>query len=62
MPAETACTEIFGGPETRDDPGDLAGEPVEAEFSRANGCEIERFDRFVALLQALFPDYSRARR
>ena len=57
VPAETACTEIFGGPETAIITGNLAGEPVEGEFSRANGCEIERFDRFVPLLQSLFPDY-----
>jgi len=57
VPAETACTEIFGGPETATITGNLAGEPVEGEFSRANGCEIERFDRFVPLLQSVFPDY-----
>ena len=57
VPAETACTEIFGGPETATITGSLAGEPVEGEFSRANGCEIERFDRFTPLLQSVFPDY-----
>lgn len=57
LPPETACTEIFGGPDTATIAGTLNGEPVEAELSRANGCEIERFDRFVPLLQALFADY-----
>ena len=57
VPAETACTEIFGGPETAMITGSLAGEPVESEFSRANGCEIKHFDRFVSLLQSVFPDY-----
>ncbi len=57
VPAATACTEIFGGPETASVVGTLSGDPVEAQFSRANGCEIERFDQFVPLLQSLFPDY-----
>lgn len=57
VPAETACTEIFGGPETATITGNLAGEPVEGEFSRANGCEIERFDRFTSLLRTLFSGY-----
>ena len=35
----------------------LEGEDVDAELTRANGCEIERFERFAAVLQALFPDY-----
>lgn len=57
VPPETACTEIYGGPETARIGGTLNGEPVEAELSRANGCEIERFDRFTPLLQALFAGY-----
>ena len=52
-----ACTEIFGGPETATIEGTLDGEEVDATFNRANGCEIERFGRFVPLLRALFPDY-----
>jgi len=56
-PPQTACTEIFGGPETATIAGTLGGEPVEAELSRANGCEIERFERFLPLLTSLFPDY-----
>ena len=26
-------------------------------FTRANGCEIDRFDRITPLLRELFPDY-----
>lgn len=54
---DTACTEIFGGPETASVEGELDGEEVEAELSRANGCEIERFGSFLPLLRVLFPDY-----
>ena len=47
---KTACTQIYGGPATATVSGTLRGEPVEAEFSRANGCEIARWDRARALL------------
>jgi len=57
VPADAICTEIFGGPDTATIQGTLDGERVEAELSRANGCEIERFDRFLPLLTELFPAY-----
>ncbi len=57
VPANTACTEIYGGADVLRLSGTLRGEPVEAELTRANGCEIERFERFAPLLGALFPDY-----
>jgi hypothetical protein len=37
--------------------GTLRGEEIAAAFQRANGCDIERFDRFAALLAVLFPEY-----
>jgi hypothetical protein len=54
---DTACTEIFGGPDTASLEGTISGEEVDVELTRANGCEIERFDAAVPLLQALYPDY-----
>ncbi len=54
---DTACTEIFGGPDTASLKGIIEGEEVDVELTRANGCEIERFDVAVPLLQALYPDY-----
>jgi hypothetical protein len=57
VPPQTACTEIYGGPDTLAIEGTLRGEQVDAQFTRANGCEIERFDRFVGVLTELFPDY-----
>ncbi len=54
---DTACTEIFGGPDTASLKGIIEGEEVDVELTRANGCEIERFDAAVPLLQALYPDY-----
>ena len=55
--ADTACTEIFGGPDTASLEGTIEGEEVDVDLTRANGCEIERFDAAVPLLQALFEDY-----
>jgi hypothetical protein len=52
VPGDTACTEIFGGPQRADVSGTVAGETVEATFTRANGCEIERWDALVGLLPA----------
>jgi hypothetical protein len=54
---QTACTEIYGGPDVLTVAGTLRGEPIDATFTRENGCEIERFDRFSELLAALFPGY-----
>jgi hypothetical protein len=54
---QTACTEIFGGPDTLRVEGTLDGDPVDATFTRANGCEIDRFESFVPLLRARFPGY-----
>lgn len=54
---DTACTELFGGPDTLSLEGTIEGEDVDVDLTRANGCEIERFDAAVPLLDALFPDY-----
>jgi hypothetical protein len=54
---DTACTELFGGPDTASLEGRIEGNDVDVDLTRANGCEIERFDAAVPLLQALFPDY-----
>ena len=57
VPPATACTEIYGGPDEVTLEGTIGGEPVDATFTRANGCEIDRFDRITPLLKELFPDY-----
>jgi hypothetical protein len=51
MPDNVACTEIFGGPETARISGRLRGEAVSATFSRANGCQIHRWETFAGLLE-----------
>ena len=50
-PADTACTEIYGGPENALVRGTFDGTAVSTSFARRNGCEIERWHRH----QFLFP-------
>ena len=45
VPKGTACTEIYGGPELADVSGTFDGKPVNTQFSRGNGCEIERWKK-----------------
>ncbi len=54
---DQACTELFGGPDIATLQGEINGEEVDVELNRSNGCEIERFDAAVPLLQALFEGY-----
>jgi len=39
----SACTQIYGGPEIADVSGTFDGKPVNTQFSRGDGCEIERW-------------------
>ena len=57
LSADQACTELFGGPDIATIQGEINGEEVDVELTRSNGCEIERFDAAVPLLQALFDGY-----
>ena len=50
VPPRTACTEIYGGPQTARVTGTFRGEPVDARFSRTDGCQIARWDEHAALL------------
>lgn len=51
VPPDQRCTQIFGGPETATVTGELRGERLRAEFARNNGCEINRWDTLVDVLQ-----------
>jgi hypothetical protein len=48
--ADTACTQIYGGPEEASIKGKIRGEAIDATFKRTDGCEISRWDRVKALL------------
>ncbi|MGW3565250.1 SSI family serine proteinase inhibitor [Streptomyces sp. NPDC000941] len=51
VPPGAMCTGQYGGPATAQLRGRWAGRPVDAEFSRVNGCEIARWDRFSVVLR-----------
>ncbi|HSF26049.1 MAG TPA: SSI family serine proteinase inhibitor [Actinomycetes bacterium] len=51
VPADQACTEIYGGDQTATVTGVWRGEPVDASYDRSNGCQIARWDAIVDVLQ-----------
>ena len=53
VPPDTACTEIYGGPQTAVVTGVVAGRHVWTRLRRENGCEIARWDRLAFLLPAM---------
>jgi hypothetical protein len=53
VPPTIACTEQYGGPEVATVKGTLRGKPVNARFSRVNGCEIARWNTASKLLEAV---------
>lgn len=46
------CTQQYGGPQTAVVLGTIDDRPVEAEFARTNGCEIDRWEAMEPLLGA----------
>ncbi|MGW1556613.1 SSI family serine proteinase inhibitor [Streptomyces sp. NPDC002144] len=55
VPDGSMCTMQYGGPATAHVTGTWAGRPVDASYSRGDGCEIARWDRMVPLLPDLRP-------
>ncbi len=49
VPADMACTQIYGGPETATIEGTWRGEPVRAAYKRTDGCEIARWSALTAV-------------
>jgi hypothetical protein len=45
VPPDTACTEIYGGPQVARVVGIVQGTRIWTTFTRVNGCEIERWNR-----------------
>ncbi|MFJ5778572.1 SSI family serine proteinase inhibitor [Streptomyces sp. NPDC093094] len=52
VPDGSVCTMLYGGPATAHVTGTWAGRPVDARFDRTDGCETDRWERFVPLLPA----------
>jgi hypothetical protein len=50
VPRDRPCTSIYGGPDEARVVGTIDGRRVDAEFSREDGCQIDRWDENVALL------------
>jgi hypothetical protein len=50
VPADRMCTEIYGGGQTARITGTWRGDPVQASFSRTDGCEIARWNALAGLL------------
>ncbi|MEO5878427.1 MAG: SSI family serine proteinase inhibitor [Streptosporangiaceae bacterium] len=51
--ADATCTEIYGGPERGTVTGTFQGKPVDAVFSRKNGCELDRWSKVSELFGEL---------
>jgi subtilisin inhibitor-like len=50
LPKNVVCTEIYGGPQRARVVGTVDGKRVWATFTRANGCEISRWQRIAPWL------------
>ncbi|MGY1607186.1 MULTISPECIES: SSI family serine proteinase inhibitor [unclassified Geodermatophilus] len=50
LPADVACTEVYGGPQTARVTGSWDGAPVDVALSRTDGCLIEQWDGLGPLL------------
>ena len=50
VPADQACAEIYGGPQTATVTGVWQGRPVDAQYSRTDACQTNRWDRAKVLL------------
>jgi hypothetical protein len=50
VPADVACTQIYGGPEEATIEGLLGGAQIEVALSRTNGCEINRWERLAGVV------------
>ncbi|MFD7131115.1 SSI family serine proteinase inhibitor [Streptomyces sp. NPDC059894] len=59
VPDGSMCTMLYGGPATARVTGRWAGRSVDATYDRRDGCEIERWDRFVPLLPDVGPAVAR---
>ncbi|MFF2778600.1 SSI family serine proteinase inhibitor [Streptomyces sp. NPDC058052] len=53
VPADRMCTQVFGGQVTAQVTGTWQGRRIDARFSRANGCEIDRWENVEPLLPSV---------
>ncbi|KOG35547.1 MULTISPECIES: SSI family serine proteinase inhibitor [Streptomyces] len=50
VPGDALCTQVYGGPALAHVTGTWQGRKVDARFSRANGCEIGRWENLEPVL------------
>jgi subtilisin inhibitor-like len=50
VPPRSLCTMEYGGPATAHITGTWAGRPVDARYSRSDGCQVARWNDLVPLL------------
>jgi hypothetical protein len=50
VPKDVACSQIYSGDQKATVRGTLSGKPIDASFSRQNGCETARWDKLDWLL------------
>jgi hypothetical protein len=50
LAADAVCTDIFGGPSVATIKGTWRGQPVDARYSRENGCNISRWDALATVI------------
>ncbi|MBD0709322.1 MULTISPECIES: SSI family serine proteinase inhibitor [unclassified Streptomyces] len=50
VPAGRICAQVYGGPALAHVTGTWLGHPVDARFSRVNGCEIARWENMEPVL------------
>ncbi|MEU6990697.1 SSI family serine proteinase inhibitor [Streptomyces sp. NPDC046465] len=55
VPRDAMCTMQYGGPATAHITGTWQGRPVDARYSRSDGCEIGRWNGLVPVLPATSP-------
>lgn len=52
-PGDVQCTQVFGGSQTATVTGTVEDQPVSADLTRADGCEISRWDDLVPLVPSV---------
>ncbi|MEV6244691.1 SSI family serine proteinase inhibitor [Streptomyces sp. NPDC051742] len=53
VPADQLCTQVYGGPAVAHVTGTWQGRTIDARFSRADGCEIDRWQNLEPVLPLL---------
>jgi hypothetical protein len=55
VPAGVMCSQIYGGPQTASITGVWRGKRVAATYTRANGCQVERWNKIGKVLGRVNP-------